>query len=56
MQKGQRQNSWRINRNEIVTVNIHGVVLPPRLHDELEIILEKPFSDTEEKGPWLKKT
>jgi len=25
------------------------------LHDELEIILEKPFSDTEEKGPGLKK-
>ncbi len=55
MQKGQRQSSWRININEIVTVNIHGVVLPHRLHEELEIILGKPFLDTEEKGTEVKK-
>jgi hypothetical protein len=55
MQNGQRQSSWRININEIVTVNIHGVVLAHRLHEDLEIILGKPFLDTEEKVTEVKK-
>jgi hypothetical protein len=55
MQKGQRQSSWRININGIVTVNIQGVVLSHRLHVELEVILGKPFLDTEEKGTEVKK-